>query len=96
MGKKKKKKSVYCHVFCRSTALFKADSRWCIYYSFKIYNYFPALKKMDPKQTSKVRNHICSSLFFFFLNRATLNKNIVYESSFQTKKKKKKRGTSDV
>lgn len=34
---------------------------------------------------------------FFFLNRATLNKNIVYESSFQTKKKKKKkRGTSDV
>lgn len=94
MGKKKKKKSVYCHVFCRSTALFKADSRWCIYYSFKIYNYFPALKKMDPKQTSKVRNHICSSLFFF-LNRATLNKNIVYESSFQTKKKKKK-GTSDV
>lgn len=49
---------------------------------------------MDPKQTSKVRNHICSSLFF--LNRATLNKNIVYESSFQTKKKKKKKGTSDV
>lgn len=48
---------------------------------------------MDPKQTSKVRNHICSS--FVFLNKATLNKNIVYESSFQTKKNKQK-GTSDV
>lgn len=45
---------------------------------------------MDPKQTSKVRNHICSSFVFVFLNRATLNKNIVYESSFQTKNKTKR------